>query len=124
MIVAPLSVPLTKSKNWILNLNSYRNTHYQSLNKTKINYKEELKAQIEALPVYSKVSITYTLFVKTKRLCDVGNVLSIHDKYFQDALVECGKLPDDNYQHVPEIVFLFGGQDKENPRVEIEIKEI
>jgi hypothetical protein len=46
------------------------------------------------------------------------------DKFFADALVELGKLPDDNYLHVPEINFRMGAIDSSNPRVEIFIKEI
>lgn len=83
-----------------------------------------MKEQILALPKYNKVELIYTLYPKTKRLCDIGNILSIHDKYLCDALVEFGVLPEDNYNHIPKIQFQFGHIDKDNPRVEIKITEI
>lgn len=123
-LVSPLRVAKTKTAEWILNQNNYRNTHYQTLNKVKINYKSEMDSQIKTLPEFSKVEVTYTLFPATKRKCDVPNVCCIHDKFFMDALVEAGKLPDDHYEYYPRIIYQFGEVDKDNPRVEISIKEI
>lgn len=121
---APLSVPKTKTKQWILNLNNYRNTHYQTLNKTKVEYKAVMKPQIEALPtLVPPIMVKFVVYPKTKQLFDVPNVESIHSKYFLDALVECGKLEDDNYMFVPETRAAFGAIDKENPRVVIYIKD-
>lgn len=121
IITAPLSVPQNKSKNFCLNLNVYRNAHYHTLNTVKKRYKEALREQINKLPVMTKVSLVYTLFPKTKRLCDISNVLSIHDKFFCDALVELGKLPDDNYLYLAQVSYLFGKIDRLNSRVEIQI---
>jgi len=123
IIHAPLRVQQTKKKMFTLNLNVYRNTHFQVLNKAKITYKEILREQIEKLPKMDRACIVYTLFPKTKRLCDISNILSIHDKFFCDSLVELGKLPDDNYHHLKKVIYLFGEIDKENPRVEILIEE-
>jgi len=124
MLVSPLSVSKTKSSKFILNLNTYRNTHYQTLNNVKKNYKQWMSSQIENLPFIDvPVSITFTLFPKSKRRTDLTNVLSIHDKFFCDALVELGKLEDDDYYWIPEVIYKFGCVDKENPRVEILIIE-
>ena len=49
IIVSPLSVPQTKTEHFILNMNVYRNTHYQTLNKVKINYKKAIQPQIAVL---------------------------------------------------------------------------
>ena len=73
---------------------------------------------------FGKVTITYTLYPKTKRRTDISNVLSIHSKFFEDCLVEYGLLPDDNYIYIPIVSYVFGKVDKDNPRVEIEVKEI
>lgn len=53
---------------------------------------------------------------------DVSNVCSVVDKFFCDALVEEGRIPDDNYDHIPEIKYIFGEVDKTNPRVDVEIE--
>jgi len=117
-----------KAKQWfILNLNNYRNAHYLVLNRTKINYKAAMANQIQLLPVIDyPIHIEYILYPGTKRKCDVGNVISVHQKYFEDALVEMGRIEDDDYTFVPSYNGAFGAVDKDNPRVEIYItkKEI
>lgn len=122
MLTAPLKLTHGK-KGWLINLNVYRISHYRTLNATKKKYKLLMRDQIKHLPPFEKVHITYTLFPKTKRLCDVANMCTIHDKYFCDALVEFGKLPEDNYLHLPEVVYRIGKVDKDNPRIEILIEE-
>lgn len=95
-----------------------------TLNKAKVNFKLEMEEQIRALPIFKKVRLTYVMYPATKHLTDIGNVCSVVDKFFADALVELGKLPDDNYLYVPELAFRMGAIDREQPRVEIFIEEI
>lgn len=123
-LISPLRVLKSKDKLFTLNLNIYRNENRFTLDKAKVNYKELMREQIEALPVFSKLRITYVYYPANKHLCDIGNICSVVDKFFADALVELGKLPDDNYLYVPELVFRFGSIDKTNPRVEIFLEEI
>lgn len=119
IINSPLSVPQSKTKKFHLNLNVYRNSHYLVLNTVKKNYKAIISDQIAYMQPLNKVYIKYTLYPKTKRLCDLSNIISIHKKFFEDALVELGKLPDDNYEHIIGSSEFFGCVDKDNPRVEI-----
>ena len=37
---------------------------------------------------------------------------------FQDAIVECGLIPDDNVNYIVENKEVYGGIDKDNPRIE------
>lgn len=90
----------------------------------KKNYKTEMAAQIVKLPVFTKISVNYVLYPKTKRLCDISNVCCIVDKFFMDTLVDMGKLKDDNYLLVPTVSYAIGSVDKDNPRCEIFITEI
>jgi len=124
VVISPLRVVQSAKKDFILNLNNYRNTHYRSLNTTKINYKRVMEDQINELPKYDQVEVHYTVFPKSKRRFDIGNVASVHKKYFEDALVEFGKIDDDDYTHIVFNSESFGGVDKENPRVEIKITEV
>lgn len=39
-----------------------------------------------------------------------------------DLLTDNGFIQDDNYIYVPKLTLVYGGYDKENPRVEIEVK--
>lgn len=116
-LISPL-----RTKEMILNLNQYRNAHYHKLSDSKISYKAIMKEQIEQLPVFNKVSIIYTVFFGSLRKTDISNVCCVIDKYFCDALVELGKLPDDNYIYIKEVIYRYGGVDKDNPRVEITLK--
>ena len=121
---SPLKVLATKLKGWILNLNQYRNTHFRTLNTVKINYKLAMSEQINRSPSYNRVACIYTVYPPNKRLFDIGNVCCIHQKFFEDALVELSKLPDDNYNYIPTVIYQFGGIDANNPRVDVEVIEL
>lgn len=104
-----------------LNLNHYRNAHFHLLNSMKIAFKELVQKQIfDFTETQGKpsepVKIYYQLFLPSKRKADISNIMSIVDKYFQDALVECGFLEDDNYTIIPKVVYEFIAIDKEKPR--------
>lgn len=91
------------------------------LNKAKVNFKAVMKSQISTLPELNRVTLHYALYPKTKRRTDLGNVISVVKKFLEDALVELGKLPDDDYTHIIGSSESFGAVDKHNPRVEIMI---
>lgn len=116
----PVSIRLGR-KSYQLNLNFYRNAHYQILNKMKVVFSEQIQDQLDHLPQYESITLTYTLYPKTHRLCDVSNVCTIVDKFFCDALVRADKLEDDNYTFLKEIHYKFGEVDKDNPRVMVNI---
>jgi hypothetical protein len=66
----------------------------------------------------------YRVYAGSKRSFDLGNICSVHEKFFEDAFVELGKLPDDNINYIPLVIYLGCGIDKDNPRVEIDVMEI
>lgn len=132
-IILPLTVTLLRKKKpnkvWILNLNSYRNTHFQILNNAKVAYKENLRCAFfegdrrtpgmnldDLIPPYH---FTYTIYSGSNRKFDLANVLSIVQKFTDDALIELGIITDDSFKVIPEITYRFGGVDKGNPRVEL-----
>lgn len=133
----PLSVSLPRKKGpdriWILNLNSYRNTHYQILNQAKIAWKQIVADAIyrvlrgniyedqEIKPITEQARFVYTVFPANNRAFDLGNVLPVVQKFTDDALIELGIIKDDNYKIVAANDHRFGGVDKANPRVELEI---
>ncbi len=124
IIKAPLYCMQNKKKKFIYNLNVYRNAHYRTLSAAKIKYKAQVQDQIDLLPTMSTVVLEYVLYPKTRRRTDLTNVLSVHDKFFADALTELGKIPDDDYKHVIQTTYSFGAVDKDDPRVEIHIQKI
>ena len=78
-----IKMGVKKVKNIPLNMNWYRNAHYQTLNKVKKNFEpisgECFKAE--------KISISYTLYLSNRRRTDVSNWVAIVDKFFLDFLV-------------------------------------
>ncbi len=123
IIKSPLSVPISKGKLFKLGLNQYRNTHYRTLNTAKINYKAIMAEQIQKLPKMESVEIFYRLYPGTRHKSDLDNIISVHAKFFQDALVEFGILPEDNYTVITGSAQSFGEVDKDDPRVEIMVVE-
>lgn len=127
-LISPLYVVLPRKTKadikWYLNQNKYRNTHFQILNQTKVIYADFMAPQIEGLPSYNRIALELHIYASNKRLFDIDNIASVHTKYVLDCLVRAGKLEDDNYLYVPQTHTYFEGIDKDNPRVEIIIKEI
>ena len=109
-------------KRFPINLNYFRNAYFHPINKSKILYKNIIKDQLKGLVLNPPVTITYTYYPPDKRLSDLGNVLTIQSKYFEDALVEFGYLTDDNYTFIDQIIYKIGSIDRQDPRVEIEIR--
>jgi hypothetical protein len=83
-----------------------------------------MKSQIVKAPKYKKVLCVYKVYAGSKRSFDLGNVCSVHEKFFEDAFVELGRLPDDNIEFIPLVIYLGCGIDKDNPRVEIEVLDL
>ena len=138
----PLSVTVPRKtkedKVVYLNLNVYRNLHHAVNNQMKVLYAEQLATELVRVGLLDRpmgrvcesmgegpFALRYTLFKGDNRVVDVANVLSIVDKFTLDALVHEYRLfPDDNHKIFPWINYRWGGVDKENPRVELEVKRL
>jgi len=120
----PLEVYYTKNKKFILNLNNYRNAHYRTLASAKKIYADNLVDRISHPKYEEPVVLTYTYYAKSKRRLDVSNPCSIIDKFTCDALVKAEVLEDDSSKQIKQVIYKYGGIDKENPRCELVIKKI
>ena len=120
----PLEVYYTKNKKFILNLNNYRNAHYRILSNAKKIYAENLVDRISHPKYEEPVVLTYTYYAKSRRRLDVSNPCSIIDKFTCDALVKAEVLEDDSSKQIKQVIYKYGGIDKENPRCELVIKKI
>ena len=118
-VISPLSVAVGKKK-YYLNLNSYRNWHYQVNNNVKKAYKAVMLEQLQDLRL-KKIDIEYQLFYGDKRKRDKGNITSVIQKFFLDALVETGCIVDDNDSFVGVETLCEPIYDKGKPRCEITI---
>jgi Holliday junction resolvase RusA-like endonuclease len=113
-----------KDKRISINLNTYRNLHFQINNQCKKMYKEMMREQLEGRKIDTPVEITYQVFKPSKRSLDKMNVVSIASKYFLDAVTEYGCWEDDNDDNVKTEIILPTELDRDNPRIEITIKTI
>ena len=121
IIHLPTFIQVSNQTRFALNLNQYRNTHFQILNKAKVKFGELLHDEISALPHFKRIAISYTLYPRTRQLCDISNICAIADKFFCDALKDKGRITDDNYNVVLGTQYLFGEVDPRNPRIEARI---
>ncbi len=124
---APLFIILAKSskgKRYHLNLNNYRNWHSSVNNNLKKRYKEIVAAQLKGVKLKAPIEIKFTYIKCQDRKVDRANILSVHEKFFCDALVEMGCLPDDNDQFINKTTYVSAALDREFGRVEIEVTEV
>lgn len=127
-IILPLKVVLPRKtkadKNVYINLNTYRNLHHRINNDVKQMFKNDRQKDLEGLKLKTPLRIKYTYYANSNRKSDLSNMCSIVDKFFCDALTYYGCIPDDNYEYVKEVLYVYGGVDKNNGRVEVEIEEV
>lgn len=127
-IISPLFITLprktVKDKRIALNMNTYRNLHHRISNDAKKAYSEALREQLEGLSIQTPVEVTYKVYKGSKRRLDKMNVVSVVSKFLLDSITEYGCWEDDNDDYVKTETILPTELDRENPRVEIIIKEI
>lgn len=113
-----------KDKTFLVGLNWERNAHYFIKNEVKKHYHSLVSTQInQPVTPFKQISIHTELYYKNPS-CDGRNIVPMIEKYLLDALQECGVIYNDNVTHDLGGSWAVAGQDKENPRVEITIKEI
>ncbi len=127
-IISPLFVTLprktVKDKRIALNMNTYRNLHHRISNDAKKAYSEALREQLEGLSIQTPVEVTYKVYKGSKRRLDKMNVVSVVSKFLLCSITDYGCWEDDNDDYVKKETIMPTELDRENPRVEIIIKEI
>lgn len=125
-LISPLFIEIPrktkKDRKVYINLNTYRNLHYIVNNQAKQIYKEQMQEQINKLPRFDKINVYFKLYKNSKRKSDKDNIISITKKYFFDALVELGKIEDDNDNFIKSEITMPTELDAGNGRVEIFIE--
>lgn len=114
-------------KKVIINLNNYRNWQGHMNNQVKQIYKDlvpELNPHLLDVKFKSKVKLLFVMHRKDRRIVDRSNVLSIHEKFFCDALTHLDCWEDDNDRFIEETTYRTGAIDKANPRIDIFIEEL
>ena len=119
----PLALNQTKGKVKWLTLNNYRNWHYKTSNGLKIKFKKEITPLLK-FKIKGKVRIEYFYYAPNKRKRDLMNVISVIDKFFQDAMVDRGCIEADDLSIVVEVNSKSMGIDRDNPRLVAKITKL
>jgi len=122
-ISLPLFIKNRSNKRKWLTLNNYRNWHYQVSNDIKRRFKSEVFDKLD-FRITGKVKIEYFYFAPDKRTRDLMNVISVIDKFFQDAMVERGCIESDDLSTVVEVNSCYMGIDKQDPRLDVMITKL
>jgi Holliday junction resolvase RusA-like endonuclease len=104
-------------------MNSYRNWHYQVSNEIKRRFKSDISMKLN-FRFDGKIKIEYFYFAPDKRKRDLMNVISVVDKFFQDAMVETGCIESDDLSVVVEVNSCYMGIDRQDPRLDVIISNI
>ena len=79
------------TKKGAIAVNWYRNAHYQTSNKAKIEFKKQIQSQLDMFDkIETPIKIKYTYYAKANNSPDLDNFVGTVKKFFQDALVESG----------------------------------
>lgn len=119
----PLFITNRSNKRKWLTLNNYRNWHYQVSNDIKRRFKSEVFDKLD-FNIKGKVKIEYFYFAPDKRTRDLMNVISVIDKFFQDAMVDRGCIESDDLSTVVEVNSCYMGIDKLDPRLDVMITKL
>lgn len=121
LITIPGDVPSKKNskqiiyrggRSFIISSNKFLSWHKMTL--------QHLQAHYRGLKVENLDSITMIIFPSSKRKSDLSNKF----ESIADLLVDAGVIEDDNWFIMPKVHLIFGGVDKLNPRVGIELKTL
>lgn len=127
-IISPIYITLPrvtkKDREVALNLNVYRNLHYQINNQVKATYNEIIGSQLYGVQFEGAIALDFVLYKPSKRKIDRSNILCVVEKFFCDALTHWECIPDDNDKYIKSTNYRTGGIDKDDPRVEILIREV
>lgn len=110
-----------------LSINQTRTMHWTKLKNIKLLWGDEIWVALWKAGInwndtpFNKAKISIKIFFRTKRRRDADNYPC---KEVIDAIKNNGLIIDDNYDVIGKVDVDITGIDKNNPRTEIEIKEI
>lgn len=122
-VILPLFLEEGKTRKKWLTLNNYRNWHYQVSNNLKRKFKLAIQSELD-FKFSGKIIIDYKYYAPNQRKRDLMNVISVIDKFFQDAMVEKGCIEADDISIVIEVNSKYMGIDRNNPRLEVIITNL
>ena len=106
-----------------LNLNVYRNLHFQVNNLVKSKYNILMFEQLHGVKFKGMIKMKFRYVKGSHRISDKSNVLCIVEKFWCDAMIVYECIEDDNDDVILSQEYLPTRYDKHNSRVEIEIED-
>ena len=126
-VVMPMYFMKSK-KRTMVGMNVFRNLHYTTKNKLKRDFASKVFEQLEEknikFDVYDGLYECEFILYYENKLCDMPNVCSLIDKFVLDAFVTYGVVKNDNVARYVKSTYVVGGQDKQNPRVVVNLRTI
>ena len=115
----------TKKDNKVLvGMNWYRNAHFRNSNQVKQHYHKLIYSKVtQSQKLKDKYMVSYSLYPSNSK-CDLMNVVSVIDKFLNDALQDSGVIVNDNIKYYKHMIATVEEVDRYNPRIEIKITEI
>ena len=108
----------------LVGMNWYRNAHFRNSNQVKQYYHKLICSKVtQSQKLKDKYMVSYMLYPSNSS-CDLMNVVSVIDKFLNDALQDCGVVINDNIKFYKSMTAGVKEIDKYNPRIEIKIIEI
>ena len=122
MITLSLPIYFNTGKSVVLiGSNWSRNAHFYMLNKAKKHYHKLVADRLKEFePIVGQYIVAYTYYYKNVS-SDGSNVISQIEKYFLDGIQEIGLVENDSVKYHIGSTWKVGGQDKEDPRVDISV---
>ena len=112
------------NKTHLVGMNLYRNAHHFLQNAMKKHFQELVLEQLPPVEQQLKqFTVNYKVYYKSP-VCDGSNIVALIEKFYLDAIKTHGLISDDNVNYHLGSTWSVAKKDKENPRVEIAIKEI
>ena len=81
-----------------------------------------VRSQLRGIHINKPVKIYYTFYEKNRKR-DLDNISAFAHKVIQDGLVQCGLLANDGWKNIVGYSDDFY-VDKDNPRIEVTIREV
>lgn len=109
-----------KARVILVGFNWYRNAHHFDKNKIKKHYERLISLKLRGMEYIDGPYITKYVYYYKNKSSDGGNVVSVMEKFFLDAMQAAKVVKEDNVLHHSSDGFRCV-EDKNNPRIEIQV---
>jgi Holliday junction resolvase RusA-like endonuclease len=110
------------NKTHLVGMNAYHNWHHMTYQNFKKEFHSLVIDQCSNSDIIKGFTLDINLYYKNKT-CDASNIVALIEKVLLDALQSAGVITNDNVQFHLGTTWRVAGQDRDNPRCDITIKE-